>query len=318
MQSLTIQTRPSMTQMSPNLSSVELEPSYLEQMLLHGTTLLKVPKSAGSKPKERLVHVEYYPLSLVYASKTKKKSIDFVDIVEIRMGQNTEGFKENRIPEMEERAFSIIYLDQKKYRELNWIAPTVEKCVQWVMGLHILHTETATTVHDLVGLPDWLHAMWNSVDDQGTGSLDLDHVSSLLYKLNIEFSKSEMKSAVKDFKIANRMTFEQFERMYRNIKFRPEVAELFCSVAKSELTRIVYPEFVNFVNETQKEEWDTARLEETFARFSCDQQMDLDHFTAFLMSSKNRFFAKQYQSVHQDMDRPLNEYFVSSSHNTYA
>ncbi|KAH9924976.1 PLC-like phosphodiesterase [Epithele typhae] len=46
-------------------------------------------------------------------------------------------------------------------------------------------------------------------------------------------------------------------------------------------------------------------------------KMTLSNFTAFLLSADNSAFADQYAGVHHDMTRPLPEYFISSSHNTY-
>ena len=45
--------------------------------------------------------------------------------------------------------------------------------------------------------------------------------------------------------------------------------------------------------------------------------LSLEGFTAFLLSTSNSAFTEQDGSIHQDMTRPLSEYYVSSSHNTY-
>ena len=45
--------------------------------------------------------------------------------------------------------------------------------------------------------------------------------------------------------------------------------------------------------------------------------LSLDGFTAFLLSTDNSAFADQDGSIHHDMTRPLSEYYISSSHNTY-
>jgi phosphatidylinositol phospholipase C delta len=44
--------------------------------------------------------------------------------------------------------------------------------------------------------------------------------------------------------------------------------------------------------------------------------MSVDAFTSFLLSPDNGVFSDQHAKVH-DMTRPLSEYFISSSHNTY-
>ncbi|KAG2120381.1 1-phosphatidylinositol-4,5-bisphosphate phosphodiesterase 1 [Suillus clintonianus] len=45
--------------------------------------------------------------------------------------------------------------------------------------------------------------------------------------------------------------------------------------------------------------------------------MSLDGFTSFLLSSDNPAFTEQQGKVWHDMTRPLSEYLISSSHNTY-
>jgi len=46
-------------------------------------------------------------------------------------------------------------------------------------------------------------------------------------------------------------------------------------------------------------------------------EMTLDAFTAFLLSPDNSVFADQNREIWHDMRRPISEYFISSSHNTY-
>lgn len=45
--------------------------------------------------------------------------------------------------------------------------------------------------------------------------------------------------------------------------------------------------------------------------------MTLEGFTDFLPSIDNATFSERGMPVHQDMTRPISEYFISSSHNTY-
>jgi phosphatidylinositol phospholipase C delta len=45
--------------------------------------------------------------------------------------------------------------------------------------------------------------------------------------------------------------------------------------------------------------------------------MSLDGFSSFLLSSDNSTFSDQQGKISHDMTRPLSDYFVSSSHNTY-
>jgi len=45
--------------------------------------------------------------------------------------------------------------------------------------------------------------------------------------------------------------------------------------------------------------------------------MSLEGFASFLLSSDNAVFPEKENHVWQDMNRPLSEYYISSSHNTY-
>lgn len=46
-------------------------------------------------------------------------------------------------------------------------------------------------------------------------------------------------------------------------------------------------------------------------------QMSLEGFTRYMSSSDCLLFNNEYEKVYQDMTHPLNDYFISSSHNTY-
>ena len=45
--------------------------------------------------------------------------------------------------------------------------------------------------------------------------------------------------------------------------------------------------------------------------------MSLESFSTFLLSPENSVVAEQDKGVWHDMTRPLSEYYISSSHNTY-
>lgn len=47
------------------------------------------------------------------------------------------------------------------------------------------------------------------------------------------------------------------------------------------------------------------------------QGLTLDHFTIYLLSSENAVLQSGQRKVCQDMTRPLADYYISSSHNTY-
>ncbi len=46
--------------------------------------------------------------------------------------------------------------------------------------------------------------------------------------------------------------------------------------------------------------------------------MSLDQFSSFLLSPDNAVFSEYSMRIWQDMNMPLSEYYISSSHNTYV
>ncbi|KAG8834855.1 Phospholipase C [Serendipita sp. 399] len=114
------------------------------------------------------------------------------------------------------------------------------------------------------------------------------------------------------------------------------------------LEGLTFKTFERFMREEQKDKRSSAELHEIFSCYATplhprkevegnpesqsnpsgsnsnkvdvdpsSQVLTLEGFTSYLMSSDNAPFKDQKLGVHQDMTRPLAEYYISSSHNTY-
>ncbi|TPX46558.1 phosphoinositide phospholipase C [Synchytrium endobioticum] len=311
------------------LPTPPVNPQHLQNMLTFGTRMIKYPSKGSSRPEERLIKVNLMPLQISWESKKKKTSLSTMElhaIKEIRLGQNTKAFEiHGKKPEYENRAFTIIYSVGGTYKMLNLVAPSPEACTLWVFGLHVLLADAnmidsgpAEIEHTVNG---WLRKVWNSEDTRGIGKLDLEQVTDLLKKLNIQLSSTEVKSTFKLAGISKLgyLTFEHFERLYRVLRFRPEIAELFSTYAVSDEQGMTESEFKHFVYKIQHCTWNDERYRDIFRKFTSKYRntMDIDHFSAFLVSSNNSIFKKQHTEVYQDMNQPLCNYFINSSHNTY-
>ena len=66
------------------------------------------------------------------------------------------------------------------------------------------------------------------------------------------------------------------------------------------------------------EKWDNGKILDYYTKYTpTGGQMDMDHFSAFLISANNSIFKKEHTALYQDMSQPLSHYFINSSHNTY-
>ncbi|KAJ3243758.1 1-phosphatidylinositol 4,5-bisphosphate phosphodiesterase delta-4 [Chytriomyces hyalinus] len=357
---------------------LDFELDTLHTLLARGTAMVKYPNKASRRPEERIIRVLglapdasiEQPLvsqtfvGLGWESRKKKESLSTANLLairEIRLGQNTKAFElHGKNPDVEERAFSIIYVANGKYKMLNLVAPTKEQCAIWVSGLHMLLANVSVTMSTPPSstaksafpqsITTWLEKIWIDADVHGTGQLGLDSVTQLMGRLNIRLSKIEVKSALKNSGITSRgmLKFEDFERLYRTLRFRPEIGELFSNLAKTDPSGLTFAEFQSFLTNVQKSSISHARCLEIYKKYlppprvhlsealmKLENQnsanftdakddslplelMDMDHFSAFLLSANNAVFRKQNTSfVYQDMTLPLTDYIINSSHNTY-
>jgi hypothetical protein len=121
-------------------------------------------------------------------------------IVEIRSGQKTEMF----LPyssSLEDRAFSIIYVEKAKYKTLNLVSKDSDTCSTWISSLHAMLgnqiEDSEPSNFSRASLSSWLRNRWDSVENLNQGGLDLDQITTLMKKINLSLSKREIKSFMK-------------------------------------------------------------------------------------------------------------------------
>jgi len=134
------------------------------------------------------------------------------------------------------------------------------------------------------------------------------------------------------------LDFQGFQRFVKTLKYRPEIDAIYEGI-KSEHERFDYVVFKKFMIETQKvrshsfhshlsfsslqvsfpdSELQSIFLKHTHATTLTDNLfITLEQFSSFLLSPDNAVFSEYGKGVWHDMTRPLSDYYISSSHNTY-
>nr|XP_035111126.2 1-phosphatidylinositol 4,5-bisphosphate phosphodiesterase zeta-1 isoform X2 [Callithrix jacchus] len=162
-------------------------------------------------------------------------------------------------------------------------------------------------------------------DDFRGGKINLEKTHRLLEKLDIRCSYIHVKNIFKDNdKLKQgRITIEEFRAIYRIIAHREEIIEIFNAYSEN---RKILSEY-NLVQFLIQEQY-TVEMSQTIA-FEIIQkyepieevrkarQMSFEGFTRYMDSSECLLFKNECRKVYQDMTHPLNDYFISSSHNTY-
>uniref|UniRef100_A0A8D0BFU8 Phosphoinositide phospholipase C n=1 Tax=Salvator merianae TaxID=96440 RepID=A0A8D0BFU8_SALMN len=157
------------------------------------------------------------------------------------------------------------------------------------------------------------------------GKINFENTLELLSKFDIPYDYVHVKHIFKasDSLKAGTITLEDFRGIYRTIVHRGEIQELFKAHAPNHRTLPV-PHLVEFLrNEQFQPEANETTASQLIAKFEPieeakrNAQMTLEGFLRYMTSDDCAIFKTEHRIVYQDMTRPLSEYFISTSHNTY-
>ena len=170
--------------------------------------------------------------------------------------------------------------------------------------------------------------------------LSFEDVERLCRHLHVHcshwFLKEKFKRADRDN--SGYLNFEEFGVFVRLLKEREEIKEIWEGLVRDPLAGMDRSEFRRFLQDVQKVdvEVDKVQVDKVFRKFcrqsakmelahgnpqqqltqeNPDMRMNRETFTSFLLSSS--YNPPLLTTVNKVLDRPLNEYYCSSSHNTY-
>ena len=314
--------------------------------LQRGTWLKKISKKTRSKR-----------ICLVYDRETNKLSWDRMrphkflhvdEIREIRMGSDIQQYaRDFNIAESERLTwFSILYVapERSKLKLMHLIADSIETTQLWTNFLEAMLRHRQDVMTALMTFNDkaiqqyWQTEMTRQYGDQSRSSdqeeLNIAGVMRVCQNLHIYSSQSTLQA---NFRLADargheRLNFAEFLDFVRLMRQRPEVQRIMRGIAARPDGGLTFEEFLSFLKDIQGEDVDTniTMWEKQFTKFVRKHRSDvLDGpesankcmrmteaaFVGFLSSRHNALLMEEPQEY--TLDRPMNEYFISSSHNTY-
>ncbi|KAI9826415.1 MAG: hypothetical protein M1819_007378 [Sarea resinae] len=331
---------------APGSSECAIAP-IIPSILQRGTTLAKITK----KKRKNLKFCLDVEAAKVYWDPSRPAKRFYIDdIKEIRVGTDARNYREEfqMSADVEKRWFTIIYSDREKskgrpIKTMHLIAPNDYIFELWTTTLENISRYRIDMMTGLAGTGErkitahWRSQMvkiWGSMPHaESEEKMDLEGVGKLCRSLHINCSKSLLRAQFARADKANTgyLTFDGFKNFVRLLKERQDVQQLYedLHVSKEGLDR---EHFYTFLRDIQSidVDCDQAHWEHVFATFakrskarlaqqdsgeSSVPKWDLEAFSAFLSSD----FNSPLSSEHTDgpLERPLNDYFISSSHNTY-
>ena len=317
-----------------------------------GTTLTKVTRKKR-KTLKFVLDVESAKVSWDPTKPSKRFYID--DIREIRVAADARNYREEfQVPaELESRWFTILYADEARTKgrpakTIHLIAPDDRTFISWTTTLEIVSQYRISMMAGLAAQSDvsikshWKREMARLFAGQARSEedekLDFDGVENLCRSLHINCAQSRLRH---QFDLADKnktdfLDFAGFKDFIRTLQDRLDIRAIYRENAADEESGLDRTEFMRFLGDTQgvRLESDQAHWEAVFEKYakrskakdSVQSENDdvgvvqrpsvrFDSFAAFLSSSFNQLLRPTPRS--EKLERPLNEYFISSSHNTY-
>lgn len=317
--------------------------------LIKGTTMSKVSKKNKlNRLKRVLLILESETGKLIWSAKNKQKCLFIDDIKEIRTRSDIRQTRiDHGIAESDEsRFFSIFYSSTEKSRPkvMNLIADDEETFTHWVTALDSVSKHREVQMASLMAFQDgavfnfWQNEMLKHFEGRTHSAeeevMDFSGVQRACRNLHIHMPLKDLKSKfnIADNNQTGKLNYAQFRVLVSEMKRRGDIRKIHQSIAANPERGITWPEFATFLHEEQDEDvaanadiWEAkfnhyarryrARTTEPITPDSRAHVLTEQGLSAYLTSKDNR--ALTAIPATYSFDRPINEYFISSSHNTY-
>lgn len=313
-------------------------------LLVGGTWLIKVTRRRRS---EKLFFLDKEGSKVSWANTMKKKDFYIDDIKSIRLGVDVESlWTEIAGTEIDiDCCFTINYApseSSKSTKSLNLVAPSRDLCQLWVKTLDALAKHREELMSEMTGTErqSVLRTHWESElakqnthnDNTCREGLGLTSIARLCRKLHIHCPKSMIEESFKvaDTRAIGLLDFEEFRAFVARLRSRVDLRPLFNQLRERHIEGISKESFFRFLQKDQgidtnafhsywENRFETIASKSTRISFDngLDRYMDFAGFISFILSKDCHVYATGTDKLRPNLDRPLNEYFISSSHNTY-
>ncbi|XP_074050450.1 1-phosphatidylinositol 4,5-bisphosphate phosphodiesterase zeta-1 isoform X2 [Macrotis lagotis] len=160
-------------------------------------------------------------------------------------------------------------------------------------------------------------------EDFKAGKISTEKAMKLLEKLKIRCDGNHVKYIFKenDRQKSGKITIEEFRAIYRNFAYRKEIVEIFNTYSSRKI--MSEENLSEFLKQEQYVEMSKTIASEIIKKYEPieevknQHQMTIEGFIRYMSSNDCLLFKRDCTNVYQDMTHPLNDYFISSSHNTY-
>jgi len=314
-------------------------------VLQAGTELVKLTKKRRKLIK---LWLDSTHARICWHPKTTTKSFFIDDVVAVRKGADSRNARDDiPIPEEDEgRSLTIVYTIEPRSqgrttKAMHLLMPDNRIMKLWVDALSNVQRDRAACMSALSSSTEkserGMNILWRqTMSGKGETAVELmtlDDARSMCRQLQINCNEHAVKSHFErsDSYRSGKLDFEQFRHFIKSFKQRKDIQHLFRGIRHGLDSDMSFADFMNFLRDDQgcdiikdREYWENVfdkygravQHNVTTAPGSGTKKMlSMQGFQNFLTSSYNNPLS--HGRGEASLDRPLNEYFISSSHNTY-
>ncbi|XP_042269085.1 1-phosphatidylinositol 4,5-bisphosphate phosphodiesterase eta-1 [Thunnus maccoyii] len=293
-----------------------------------GTQMVKL--KAGSKGLVRLFYLDEHCSCIRWkpSRKSEKAKITIDSLYKVTEGGQSDIFHRHAEGSFDPACCFTVY-HGNHMESLDLVTSNAEEARTWITGLRYLMAGISDEdslakrqrTHD-----QWMKQTFEEADKNGDGFLNIDEIYQLLHKLNVNLPRRKVKQMFQEADTDNQqgtLTYEEFSVFYKMMSLRRDLFLLMMAYSDRK-DHLTVEELVNFLHNEQKMVNVTPEyVAEIIDKFELSDEnkqkgvMGIEGFTSFMRSPTCDIFNPLHHEVNQDMEQPLCNYFIASSHNTY-
>ncbi|XP_005874477.1 PREDICTED: 1-phosphatidylinositol 4,5-bisphosphate phosphodiesterase eta-1 isoform X1 [Myotis brandtii] len=293
-----------------------------------GTQMIKLKR--GTKGLVRLFYLDEHRTRLRWrpSRKSEKAKILIDSIYKVTEGRQSEIFHRQAEGNFDPSCCFTIY-HGNHMESLDLITSNPEEARTWITGLKYLMAGISDEdslakrqrTHD-----QWVKQTFEEADKNGDGLLNIEEIHQLMHKLNVNLPRRKVRQMFQEADTDENqgtLTFEEFCVFYKMMSLRRDLYLLLLSYSDKK-DHLTVEELAQFLKVEQKMNnvttdycLDIIRKFEVSEENKAKNVLGIEGFTSYMRSPACDIFNPLHHEVYQDMDQPLCNYYIASSHNTY-